>query len=580
MRPEILAVRAINQYRRRDILAYIGLRYYLENSSAISDKWVQEVSTHLVNTRTSPAYYRSYHFKEMRQSGSVLHRHIYIPGPNEILAETALLNQCAMDSAFKSSSHVYSYRFPDKDSKEGVYRSYFPGFRERHQSIKNACSDSDAATVLYTDIRKFYPSISTEHARVAWSSACDASGIPEKYREIGYKLIIDHAEIAKKYKDGKGILTGPMFSHLIANLVLLNVDKILSKQLHGKYWRYVDDIIIIGDSAQIKQGRNLLKQLLDDMGFQLHDGDKDFRVNSTEWLQGANDFQDSASKPWMTLIANIKRFLVVKPEEQTKLMRVFSENGINIPLLDYSNVVHEATYLEKLSDWLIKYSPWAFNSVKGLSTNNLLQNALEARQFYNNKLNTLLDENRNPHGYTRKRMIPKLRFYAGRLTYLAKLETMPSIVEPLSDFPELRLRSTIMTAIQNRDVSDVLKLGTNAVQSAAQILRISDEPVNYSLSSYGRAELQGLAILRLNGIKLNCTDLEKYNINDDLLNQFASGIDPLILMESEDSFVKEIACLRGVENTLRHESILDTAFDRDENLTFDVINQLHDSNYY
>ena len=67
MRPELLAVRAINQYRRRDVLAYLGLRYYLENDCAKNDVWARDISAHLVKTQESPIYYRSYHFKEMNE---------------------------------------------------------------------------------------------------------------------------------------------------------------------------------------------------------------------------------------------------------------------------------------------------------------------------------------------------------------------------------------------------------------------------------------------------------------------------------------------------------------------------------
>jgi hypothetical protein len=40
LRPGILAVRAVNQYRRREVFAYLGLRYYLENTAARSDTWI------------------------------------------------------------------------------------------------------------------------------------------------------------------------------------------------------------------------------------------------------------------------------------------------------------------------------------------------------------------------------------------------------------------------------------------------------------------------------------------------------------------------------------------------------------
>src|SRR5215207_9485702 len=160
MKPELLSVRAVNQYRRRDILAYIGLRYYLESKSTQSDRWAREVSTHLVNTRDAPIYFRSYHYKEIGEGDSVVHRNIYIPGPNEILAESTLLQECSLSSSFSTLPCVYSYKFPAKNNKEGVFRSYFPGFKERHVSIAKAFANTDGAMVRYADIRKFYPNIS------------------------------------------------------------------------------------------------------------------------------------------------------------------------------------------------------------------------------------------------------------------------------------------------------------------------------------------------------------------------------------------------------------------------------------
>ena len=111
MRPGLLAVRAVNQYRNRDILAYLGLRYYLENMFALSNTWAKNVSTHLVDTRTLPIYFRSYHFKKIDEN-SIVYRSIFIPGPNEALAETALLYECSKYSAFNSLKNVYSYQFP------------------------------------------------------------------------------------------------------------------------------------------------------------------------------------------------------------------------------------------------------------------------------------------------------------------------------------------------------------------------------------------------------------------------------------------------------------------------------------
>jgi hypothetical protein len=217
MRSEILAIRSVNQYRRRDMLGYLGLRYYLENEAPKKDIWAKNVSRYLVNTRKSPAYFHSFNFKELSDHDEVLYRDIYIPGPNEILAETDLLYECSLYSDFKSLSCVYSYHFPELRSKEGVFSSYFPKYISRHQSIADVCRGLNDVVVRYTDIKKYYPSISKDLAQSAWRKACDSSGISTSARELGERLLEDHSRVAEKQGKDSGILTGPMFSHLIAN---------------------------------------------------------------------------------------------------------------------------------------------------------------------------------------------------------------------------------------------------------------------------------------------------------------------------------------------------------------------------
>lgn len=581
MRPEVLAVRTVNEYRRRDVVAYLGLRYYLENICAQSNLWVEEVSTHLVNTRVSPVYFRSYHFKEIGETGDVVHRNIYIPGPNEALAEAALLNECSKHSSFKSSDFVFSYKFATQDNKVGIFQSYFPGFQNRHSFIAERCKSLNNSKVLYTDIKKFYPSISAELAQKVWKTACDASSISSQFRELGERLLSEHNNAATAKNEKAKILTGPMLSHLIANLVLAEVDNAMYEKMGGNYARYVDDIVLIGSEDEVKNGREFLKNQLENLGFSLHEDGKDFIVDSDVWLDGANDFSNSESKEskaWIRLIGNIKHFLIAKPDYREQLVNAFLDNGINIPLLNYSNAIKGTSYLEQFLDWL-NYR-WARGSLRALSVNGLVRDALQTREIYQSKMNTLLNNDTNVKGYERKRLIPKLRFYAGRLTYLAAPDALAAMSSVLDSYPELLLQSKVMGAIKDRDISAVIKFGSNAAQAAAQIIRIQPGSVACSLESFNEIELQGLAIFRLNGLEINFTNDVMNQTIADPINRFALGITPSELMKSSDPFIKEIACLRGSERELSHSFLLDTAFDKDEKLFFDVINQLHGSSSF
>ncbi|MBD3342621.1 MAG: hypothetical protein GF353_26205 [Candidatus Lokiarchaeota archaeon] len=581
MKSNLFAVRAINQYRRRDIVAYIGLRYYLENSCARSNHWARKIATHLVKTRSAPVYFCSYHFKELNECGSVSHRKIFTPGPNEILAESVLLYECSLYPAFRSHQCVYSYQFPKTDSNEGIFKYYFPGYQKRHKSIAAVCNSMNDAFVQFTDIKKFYPSISKELGLRAWHSASELSSIPPIFRDMGEFLLADHEKIAKNHDGGLGLLTGPMFSHLIANLVLAKVDKVMYKKMDGRYWRYVDDIVLVGNDKQIKDGRKLLNHLLCGNGleFCLHTEGKTFRIKSSEWLKGENDFDNSESKAWANLVVNIKRFLLVNFDQRIDLQHAFADEVINMPLLDYSSAVEESSYLEKFSDWLGKY-PWAPKSVRALTVNELVEKAIKTREFYQNKINHLLDRNSNIKGYERKRMLSKIRFYAGRLIYLSAPDFLFNLSLGLRYYPELLLWSKVMEAIYSRDVSDLLRFGNNAVQAAAQILCLKNDSVECSLDNFDEIELQGLAILRINGIKIFFTNNIVDKTITDSLNKFALGDNQLELMKSDDPFIKEIACLRGVEKPLRHKTMLFTAFDRDEHLSFDILNRLRESSYF
>jgi hypothetical protein len=175
-RPGVLSVRAINQYRRRDVIAYLGLRYYLDNKAAQQDLWALDIATRLEQMRASGGYLLVKHFKEVDESGIARHRDIYIPRPNEALAETALISACAdAGGHFQPSGNVYSYMLSKGEDRRGVFCNYMEGLRSRHHSIAVACEDMPGAVVCFRDLKRFYPSIRIPLAHKVWEAACSSS---------------------------------------------------------------------------------------------------------------------------------------------------------------------------------------------------------------------------------------------------------------------------------------------------------------------------------------------------------------------------------------------------------------------
>jgi hypothetical protein len=572
MRPGILSVRSVNEYRRRDTIAYLGLRYYLGNSAARRDCWAREVATDLILARTDSPYLRVNHFKEATGQGDVKHRPISLPCANEALAEAALLKECANHPiAFANPKAVFSYELNAGDNRDGIFRHYVYGLRERHEQIAKACELCPTGTVRYADIKRFYPSIKTGLATRTWQGQCEVSQLPKRFRDTGQKLITDHAGAVQQ--ENGDILTGPMFSHLLGNLVLRKIDDDLSANLPVKYFRYVDDITLVGERDAIGRSLGDLRVRLSDLGFELHDdsSQKSIEVSASDWLKGRDDF--SGGREWQALIGDVKKFLLLRPEQGEALQSAFRDESVRIPVRDYSAVVHERSFLERVMHF--SQNPWFRSKAQALGIKSLVLRAKLLRIHCEGEFQKLLAGAGDLTGYERKRRTPQLRWQAGRLIYLAEDATLGRLATSSSEFTELYLHSQVMKAVASGEIDELLSLGTNAAQAAAQPLLAAGKVCSIAKVAINEIEEQGLAIFRFNGVPVRQRE-DAQPLPSEILRFATSGSD-MSLMRSPDPFIREIACLHGLSQGPRHEQTLRAVFDEDEELAMDAIDQFQQS---
>ena len=335
-RAGILSVRAVNEYRRRDTLAYLGLRLYLDNAAACTDDWAQEIAVNSILRRSNPIYFRTSHFKEMSGGGSPEHRSIFLPSATEALAEAVLLRECSRRGrAFRNPPVAFSYRLKAGDDRRGLFEHYMRGIRDRQHRISDACEGCPDGVIRYADIRKFYPSISTELAAKAWHTCSESGQLPIQFRNLGEKLIVDQSRVLGV--ESRGILTGPMFSHLLGNLVLRRIDEEFGANPLVKYFRYVDDIILVGERDAVRLSLEALRNRLAEQQLELHDDEspKSYGVSTGDWLEGRRDFdQNVRADSWPSLICDLKHFLLVNPDLTGALQLAFRAESFRLPVRD------------------------------------------------------------------------------------------------------------------------------------------------------------------------------------------------------------------------------------------------------
>jgi hypothetical protein len=573
-RPGILATRAVNQYRRRDVLTFLGLRYYLANTASRSDGWIRNVALDLAGTRIIAGYFHAHHFKERDAGGLHKHRALHLPGANEALAEASLLAECAKyPEVFSNPDCVFSYRLTKGKSRAGVFEPYFKGLKERHNAIAKAAAACPTGVVQYVDIKKFYPTISGEKSLEVWNRCCEKAGLEKPFAELGRKLIADHIQVPRDQETG--ILTGPMFSHLLANLVLHDLDKDLSASLPVPYFRYVDDITLVGSGTEVDQALQVIEVKLGELGFCLHpDGhEKRLRVESSEWLGGVRDFDEPTSlHTWASLVGDLKQFLFYQKGDQADLRRRFREGGFRLPIPDYAALSSEASRLERLVELLEHPRKWLQRKLHRVTENSLIAKAEWLREHYEVDLLKLLAQLPDACGFQRKRLVPKTRYAAGRLIYLSNQESLSRFSEALLNIPELYLYGRVMQALTAGSVDHLLGLGVNAAQAAAQAFAANDQAANLSAIPQDEGGRQSLAVLIANGVHVQGVEL---NDGSELLRLALQGCDR-DLMKSDNPFIRELACLHGLAPEARHAEMFRTVFDQDDDLVMDAVDQLQD----
>ena len=574
-RPGVLAVRAVNDYRRRDVLGFLGVRYYLDSIAARSDDWARRVSTALVMTRSHAGYFNAEHFKEHTEAGGIEHRAMFIPGPNECLAEAALLAECAKHpNVFGNPDCVFSYALNEPRSRTGTYLSYTIGLRKRQTAIGMACEAVPDGIVRYTDIKKFYPSVDVALAHATWERHCGEARLDDTFRRLGEKLIDGYGSSGMQPKPA--LLTGPMFSHLLANLVFRELDRELTRSLPTAYFRYVDDIALVGTKGDVNQALRIVRDRVASLGLTLHEDDspKNLEVSSRDWLPSRDDFNEKrGGVSWMRLIGNLKRYLLQHSEHKEFLHDAFLQEGLRIPVSDYSSVIREQDFAQQM----LRFAPWNWfrRRAQSLSVPMIVELATKLRDRLGVDFSRLIDGAESLTGYERKRRLSQLRYCIARLVYLASEKQLVLMARDVSAMPELFFHAQVMQAVASRKVDRILAMGTNAAQATAQPLRAAGVEAISTTSVFQKAKEQSLAVFLMNGVTVQ-RPAPTQSPESELIRFASLGADHG-MMKSGNAFLREIACLHGISAEPRHISMFDRAFDEDESLSMDAVTQLQQS---
>lgn len=556
-----LGVRALNDYSRRSYLTYLSLRYAMEATAVCKDRWAREVCPAIVAREPEGGYHVEYVFKEI-VNGKSIFRTIYSPGSNEALSEAALLEACGKAGGiFSPQPEVFSYRLAKASEQKGSFSPYFDHFRRRQRAIGRCCKRNRKSVVLYADIRNFYPSLSRTKVKNFWKAACHEAGLDETWIKLGLDLLERQRPLSPK-----GLMVGPMLSHLMADLALRAFDSEMRRKFKGRYFRYVDDIAVVVPASGVGRVKQQMARLLQPVGVKLHPK-KFAEMPCPEWAksapwQGASDSIEQRDRKWIALVDRIKCYLLKKPDQADLLGDELRTAGIRIPLPRYQADVTDPDYLARLKKRM--ETAWFRNHISKLTIPKIILQARRAVTGYMEEFSAHWANYGDVTGKMAKKWhVSRIKGLLGKLTMLAPEQAVPSIAQVLEGHPEFVSSRAIFRAIERNDVTELISFGGSICGAAGQVLATRKQTYRCTPKRWPSHARQGFSTLCLMGVKVDA-ELPKH-VKRDFDVRFVMGdYRPSAWRRMKSRFERDLMAISKEVSLGRNQHLINSPFNPDD----------------
>ena len=556
-----LAVRTLNEARRLDPLAYLSLRYTLDGKISQNNRWAREVAPIVVHRNSEPGFVKTRLFKQVDKNGKPEFRTVFMPGGPQLLAEAALIDACSRTGpAFKPGKGIYSYRFAKRYSADGIFTPYFELFSERQTAIGAACKRRPDDWVLYADIKKFYPSITSGRIATAWRDTCDNSGISTHWKAFGHELI------ERQFTLGEGLLIGPMFSHLLGNILLRDLDEKMRSAFPSRYFRYVDDFALVIPKEKKNESLKILRRELAGLGLRLN-RNKIFFMKAATWKENAPfqmaDYTDEpiGDHTWMRFIDNLKCYLMAHPEQRDDVAANFRDAELRIPIPRYEAATHEKTYGNRFLERL--QSGFFVERVSGLTARALVAEGQQLRQRYLSEFEVLWPEYTTTEGLHRRWKLSRVRYLIGRLLLTGTMEQVGKLSRIIAPEPEVAEYSAMLSTLVNGDAEVLLPFGWKVAAAAAQPLAAAGIRLRCQPKRWQREALEAYTALCVAGVEVDA-ELSAHALKQHRIMAVHGGYDSGLWAKTKDPFYREFFALARGNSFAEHKQKIQTPLDPDE----------------
>ncbi len=460
---KMLHIRALNHLRREHPFTYVGGRVLAEHIDLnICDDWTTEYLVRRAKTRREPVYWQYSLFKSLGPTGDSEFRNCLIGSPTTHLLEVWALWMLSQEPAFTPSRAVYSYLWPDRSNLQ-IFRHFMDGYRDRELAIAKATEQLEDPYVVVLDLKKFYLSIDTRKAFQQFKMRMERTSVKSDQLEA----ILQCAEGVCRPRKTEGLPIGPPLAHIIASIYLEHVDARLERDFPGRYFRYVDDIALVVEKAEVDKSLEIFRAIIRDNGLFANEDKTDIQPASA-WTTHVQN--RASSQPQVTfgrLIENLTQYLAHNPDEFDELHKRFRGEGLSLPFIRVKSISQYGPF-RRFHRKVLKY--FGITAIIGsLDPDKLLQDAKDLRAHFAESANRAAATDLPSSGIQRRWAIQNLRFTFNRLLYLVPGEELSKYASLLPDIDDTVQTREVYKALIQNNITTLVNFTGPTVAAFAQL---------------------------------------------------------------------------------------------------------------
>lgn len=568
---QTLLVRTLNSTRQMYLPTYAGVRLIGSQLPEGENNFLERILDRRLSANELWRYKKFSMYKGSRKTQEG-HQHEYrnclAPSPLTALAESLILIMLSRIPAFGSSERAFSYRWPISEKSGVSYQYFVEGYRERNAEVARALQEPGYVAVV-TDIRSFYPSATKEQVHQALHKLFQETATKDRTNEEKitsfYSQLLDSSE--------KGIPIGPSSGHVLGHLVLQNVDRELTSAYGGRYFRYVDDIVVVCPVSSEDRVTAHIRHCINLNGFSLNE-EKTSTVDANEWSRYLIEEDVPEADSFRAFTRDLTVYLALHPGRADTLRSMFRQGGFSIPIDRLRSLSAYPRYRYFLTRRKTRHGLTHALEIWLSKNSDFVKRAARIRDTYEASLavlvNDIVDQGAN-HTRWKTQRVSRL---VNALFYLRAFSDWSKRHDAFDAYPELVEQRALAESLATGTVNPILPFYGRGPAAFAELWREQErgQATIGGLNVINEAVLDGLVSLRLTSTVSEEAVFDK--TSESRLPGLTAETSPLRRSRPNLAFDDELETLRLGISAKEIGQMLATRYSTEEGTALDALSLL------